>query len=522
MAITTSDKLQLFPLLRIAFFLILGIIAGEQIGDYCNSEETSFLRVFGSLWIWLLLSAVVFVAAVCALRFLNKHVQTVLIFLLMMLLGIVLMLYQQKKEGERKLPQGLTVYKAVLISEPKETRKTVGYDLLIAAGEMTGQKVKGYFVGKATDSLLKRLHVGDGVLAISEMKSLQSFTASYSSYGEYLKVHGFSAITFINRDSWLKAKVGLTGFSLFQRAQIGMLKWRKRLIDIYRQEGLAEEELAVTAALTLGDKSLLSKELREDYSASGGAHVLAMSGLHLSIIYVLLSFLLPGGRKRLWTQLAAMTTVWGFVFLAGMSPSLLRSALMLTVYAFASLPGRDKTSLNALSLAAIVIVVANPRSIHDVSFQLSFMAVFFLLIMLPSVYGWINGDFLARHRVMKWVWGMVAVSVVAQLGVLPLVMCHFGRVPCYFVITNFIVVPSATLILYGAIFFFLLPFLRPTIAVALSAIAAFMNGSLRTVASLPGASISDIHINGLQAAFLYILIFSAFILIKKLSIIRKV
>ena len=524
MALTFSDKLQLFPLLRVAFFLILGIIAGEQIGDYCNSSGSGFLSFCGSIWLWVSLSLVVFAAALFTSKSRYKYVQSILIFLLVTLLGIVLALHQQKNEAECQLPLGMTAYKAVLISELREagnTGRTVSCDLLMAEGKMTGQKVKGYFVGNLSDQRLQRLHVGDGVLATSEMRSLRNDTTKYSGYANYLNLHGFSAITFIRRGCWMKAKVSLTGLTIFQRAQIGAMKWRKNLIDAYRQEGISEKELAVTAALTLGDKSMLSKELREDYSASGGAHVLAMSGLHLSVIYVLLTFLLQGGRNRFWAQLAAMITVWGFVFLAGMSPSLLRSALMLTVYAFATLLGRSKTSLNALALAAIVILVANPKSIHDVSFQLSFMAVFFLLSILPTVYGWVDSDFLMRHKVVKWGWGMIAVSIVSQLGVFPLVLYYFGRFPCYFIITNFIVIPSATLILYGALAFFLLVPFRPFIAPVLSWAASFMNDSLSTVASLPGASISGIHVNGLQTALLYLLIFTIIILIIRLSGIGK-
>lgn len=109
-------------------------------------------------------------------------------------------------------------------------------------------------------------------------------------------------------------------------------------------------------------------------------------------------------------------------------------------------------------------------------------------------------------------------AIVAQLGVLPLVVYYFGRIPCYFLLTNFIVVPCVTALLYGAVGFFVLVPLRHLIAPVLSAIAGTMNGSLAIIARLPGASIENVSINGWQTLLAYVLLFLIFLLIKKLKI----
>ena len=375
--------------------------------------------------------------------------------------------------------------------------------------------MKAYIIRDDATQNYKRLHVGDGIIASSEMEQPRNFNASNFDYSQYLNVHGFKAITFVHSNRWRKAKVDLSGLSYLQRTRIAALKFRKLLINEYQKEGIAEKELAVMAALTLGDKSMLDNKLRNDYSISGAAHVLAMSGLHLSVIFALLSPLVVGGRNRRWAWLIVIVTIWGFVFLAGMATSLVRSALMLTAFAFASSLNRGQVSLNALSLAAIVLMICQPSCIHDVGFQMSFMAVLFLLTMLPSVVRWSNNAHTGIQRLIRRICNLAAVPIVAQLGVLPLVIYYFGRIPCYFLLANIIVIPCVTLILYGAMAFFLLFPLRHWIAAALSALVGGMNGCLQFVASLPGASIEGIHINGLQVVLLYALIFLVYVLMRK-------
>jgi len=489
---------------------------------------------FVDIWVWLTTAAITLVGAMLTFRY--KYIQTTFIFLTIFFAGALLVLHQQKNDDIKlsalpKIPQNLNnhkhqensgkyIYKAVVMSEPVVRGKTVSCDLFITTGGMTGQKVKGHILRDTVNHNYKRLHVGDGILAVSVMRSPRNYYQSNFEYETYLKIHGFTATTFIYWNNWKKVEVSLSHLPVFVRFQIASLKFRQQLINKYRKEGIGENELAVLAALTLGDKSLLTKELRNDYSVSGSAHVLAMSGLHLSIIYFLLTFLFWGNRRRLLTQALAVITIWGFVLLAGMSASLMRSGLMLTIYALVTILNRNRASLNALSLAAIVLIIQNPRCIHDVGFQLSFMAVFFILMMLPSVEKWVSNEFLLRHRVIKAIWGMVTVTLVAQLGVLPLVIYYFGRIPCYFLLSSFIVIPCVTVILYGAVAFFVLPPLQSAIAAGLNILIGWLNSALQWIASLPGASIEGIEMNWAQVILMYLLIGVVSALIKKVALMK--
>ena len=286
------------------------------------------------------------------------------------------------------------------------------------------------------------------------------------------------------------------------RSKTYFLQLRSRLLQRMADQGLTGDEYAVVAAMALGDKSALTKELKATYAVTGASHVLALSGLHLSIIYSLLSLLIVGRRWRMLSQLICLLSIWAFVFLVGMSVSVVRSALMISIYALMSLGHRDKMSVNTLAFTAIVMLVVQPLSLFDIGFQMSFMAVFSILVMMPIFERVFSQAYLMSHPVVRWLWAMVSVSCAAQLGVAPLIAYYFGRFSTYFLLTNLVVVPAATLILYLS----LAVLVVPSLAYLLIYIVGLLNAALLYIASIPGASIEGLHPTVLQVAMVYVVI----------------
>jgi len=299
--------------------------------------------------------------------------------------------------------------------------------------------------------------------------------------------------------------------SRLDRSRTYFLAQRAKLLDRLSKNGVDGSVYAVVAAMALGDKSQLTKDLRETYAVTGASHVLALSGLHLGIIYTLLSLLLNRRRWQIVSQVVIIVCIWLFVFLVGMSASVVRSAVMLTVYGLLSLGHRDKMSVNTLAFAAIVMLLFNPRSLFDIGFQLSFMAVLSILLYYPLFEGVWSQSFLLNHRVFKWVWTMLAVSCAAQIGVAPLIAYYFGRFSNYFLLTNFIVVPAATLILYLS----LVVLLIPAFAYLLIYIVNTLNLLLLWMATLPGASIEGLHPTVLQVSMVYVIIGAVYLLLTR-------
>ena len=300
--------------------------------------------------------------------------------------------------------------------------------------------------------------------------------------------------------------------SRLERSKNYFLSQRARLLDRLSENGVDGNVYAVVAAMALGDKSQLTKELKETYAVTGAAHVLALSGLHLSIIYTLLSLLLCRRRWQVVSQVLIIICIWSFVFLVGMSASVVRSAVMLTAYALLSLGNRNRMSVNTLAFTAIVMLIVHPLSLFDIGFQLSFLAVLSILIWYPVFEALIPQSFLMSHRLVRWLWSLLGVSCAAQLGTAPLIAYYFGRFSSLFLITNFVVIPFAPLILYLTLALLFVP----SIAYLLIYIVNALNGILAFVASTPWVSIT-LHPSILQIIMVYVIIAATYLLIDRLS-----
>ncbi len=295
-------------------------------------------------------------------------------------------------------------------------------------------------------------------------------------------------------------------FSHMERVQQRCLYYRRELLDRYRTQTAEEEQFAVLAAMTLGDKSALTKELRETYSVTGASHILALSGLHLGIIYLLL-FRLTLGRRRSWlSQVVIILSIWAFAFLTGLSTSVIRSATMISIYALFSVGGRHRSPVNILCFTAIVMLLVNPASLFDIGFQLSFSAVLAILLLMPLFESFFPEHYFEGRPLQHYIYNMVGLSVAAQVGVAPLIAFYFGRFSTYFLLTNFIVIPAATMILYGALLVVMIPSLAPV----LLDFVGILNKALGWVSQMPCASIDGLHPSVLQICLLYVVFFCVY------------
>lgn len=310
-------------------------------------------------------------------------------------------------------------------------------------------------------------------------------------------------------------RVSMRRLGLMLRVLIGMRSGRDRLLNRYESHEMSESAYAVVAAMTMGDRSRLTQELRQSYAASGASHVLALSGLHLGVIYGLLSLVFVHRRMRVMGQVLAMVAIWAYAALVGMPPSVLRSATMLTIFSFVVLTGRPHVSLNTLAFACVVQLAASPLNLWDVGFQMSFLAVLGIVMLNLRLRDVATPTWLCRWRMIWWMWSLIKVSLAAQLAVAPLSMYYFGTFPCYFLLTNFVAIPLATIIVYTSIVMYALGFcawMQGMVAMFVGWMATLMNASLGFIASLPGACMYGIHINARQVWLMYALLLVAYLM----------
>ena len=483
-----NNTFESVPLLRIVVSLMAGIVVGEYVAIALPIWPFFILLLVATLLLW---------------KF--PLLQSTAIALCFLVLGVVLM-QRQKTSSRVEWPEEEVCYEAVVLSEPVEKPKTMAVDIMLPANH---RKLKCYLY---KDERSRGLRIGDGLKIQSRIKANSEWHIGTFDYRRYLENHGFTGSTFVSSWKWRKVQLSLSNLSYLERTKLFFLKQRSKLLARFSSQGMADESYAVVAAMALGDKSALTIELKDTYSVTGASHVLALSGLHLGIIYTLLSLLIAGRRWQMLSQLVLILSIWAFVFLVGMSVSVVRSAVMLSLYALLSLGHRDKMSANTLAFTAIVLLMINPQSLFDVGFQMSFMAVFAILLFLPIFEAVFSQQYLMDHRLLKWVWSMFAISFSAQLGVAPLIAYYFGRFSTYFLLTNFIVVPAAALILWLS----LVVLVVPSLAFLLVRVVDMLNVVLTRIASIPGASIEGLHPSVIQVAMMYVIIGSVWLLLFRL------
>jgi len=390
----------------------------------------------------------------------------------------------------------------VVIAEPVWKEKWVVVDVMTADGN---DKLRCRI---ARDTLSEAIAIGDGLELSTNINKVRAWKRGPFSYRRYMQSHGFAGEAFVNVWQWQWKDVPLNGLSAVDRLRLRFLCWRHQLLQYYRQWHFEDDIYGVVAAMALGDRSSLDSQVRDTYAQAGASHVLALSGLHLMIIYTVISFFVGFRRFRILSQVLIVLAIWAFAFLVGLSPSVTRAAFMVTVYAILSLGYRDRMSVNTLAFTAIVMLVANPLALYDMGFQLSFLSVLSILLFSPFFDSIVPPHVLQRHRWLGAVWGLATVSVSAQLGTAPLVAYFFGRLPVYFLLSNFVVIPMVTLILYLALASLVTGWsaLAGYVAAALAWVVHATNSLLGYIARLPGCTIEGLEPTVLQVVCLYIII----------------
>ena len=350
------------------------------------------------------------------------------------------------------------------------------------------------------DSLAAPLRCGDSICFYAQVSRPSLKKASFD-YAAYLEQKGISGTALAFSGHWKRLPKS-RGLTLRQHAAV----MQQEVSNAYRSWGLRGEELAVVAALTVGDKSELTPDLRTTYNAAGASHVLALSGLHVGILTaILMGVFYPLTRVRLGRHIASFLVVlllWGFAFLAGLSPSVVRAVTMFTLYAGASWLTEGRFSgIPSLALAAFLMLLYQPFYLFDVSFQLSFVAVASILCFYPLV----SACNPLRKTRLRGIWNLLSLSFVAQLGTLPLVLHYFGTFPTYFLLANLAVSPLAVVILGSALVSFLLapvPLLGGWAVCLLQSAAKALNGSMAWVRGLSGSQLTSLYLSDVQTALL--------------------
>ena len=360
------------------------------------------------------------------------------------------------------------------------------------------------------DSLSAKLLPGD----ILEFKNIQFKNLTYHNnpgqfdYATFLRFHQIHYANYINE--W--DKKGSTFNFLRYPTLI-----RNKALEVLKENVIIKSHFPIVSALVLGYKDELSNHTKHSFSSTGAMHVLAVSGLHVGIIYFILKSIITlftfYQRNLVFRNILLLIGIWIYALITGMSPSVLRACTMLSFLIIAEVFNRNTNVYNVLSASAILLLIINPYLIMQVGFQLSYLAVLGILYIQPKM----EKIWAPKYWLIQKIWTITTVSIAAQISTFPLGLLYFHQFPNYFLISNLVVIPAAFLILSLGILIIVLSFSKIIVGFISYLLQHVLNSLLlviRHIESIPGSLTEGLSISIFETMLIYLFIASILISLK--------
>jgi competence protein ComEC len=490
-----------YAFVRFVLFLIAGILLGIYFpGLFSEQFVAAALLVTG-----------------IALSFLfyrssSSNVSGIIVFLMLILFGYLNTLYhtESRNPDHFRFNDSIVQYQVVISGYPEEKERSWKSEAEVkfindgnSWKEVSG-KVLLYF---SRQDFQNPFHYGDQLLIRGAPQEItppyNPGEFDYQRYLSYRKIYhqhflrASSAHFISNEPQW-----PMLALSFRFRS------WAQGVLKKYIS---GDQELAVASALILGIKDGLDNELVNAYSSSGAMHVLAVSGLHVGIIYMIIQFLLrPVHSRRHGKVILALVSIgllWAYVFVTGLSPSVLRAVTMFSVIAGSRALNYSTNIFNTLAFSAFVLLLWEPYMIMSVGFQLSYLAVIGIVYLQPRLYQlWVP-----HSRFLDQVWQITCVSFAAQLATCSLGLLYFHQFPVYFLVSNLFVIPGALVALCLGIVLLavsFIPLLAAGVGWVFNGILQLLNFLVISVEKLPFSLIDNIHITTFQSWLLMCILIS--------------
>lgn len=346
------------------------------------------------------------------------------------------------------------------------------------------------------------LHYGDELRILSNFKRLrQPYNPHEFDYAVYMSHRGIWHETFLTSDALSKTgrKTGnpLIGYAL---------ETRKKMVEKFNRYFRSKESAALLATLVLGYRASLEKELVKVFSATGTIHILAVSGMHVGIVFALFAFCLQWMNKGGWLRyirlLLLLLFIWAYALLTGFAPSVLRAAFMISIFIIGNTLRRAGNGYNNLAASAFFLLLYNPGFLRDVGFQLSYLAVLGIIWLMPLLSALVR----FKYELANKGWSYVSMCCAAQLANFPLVLYYFHLFPVYFLPANLFITLPVSLIIYAGFLLLMLPLNKFTYGMAdiLEQFVLFVNRVLVRIEQWPLATVKSIWLTSYEYLMLYL------------------
>lgn len=490
------------PLLKYLIPFILGILVA-------TNNLIPFWWVIFFIGLTLSTTLIIHFSLNSKINFTLIKVGSFLTFCLIFILGILYTHFFIDKNYSNHISNHLSSkwYKVKVIDQPKVKEKVVSCRVSVLNSDNKELAIQGkvqiYIV---KDTLSSEIQYGDYLIIKNKLQEIKAPENQYQF--NFKKFYGNQNIyhqAFLNNDQWLSLNQNEPN-GLIRLGHIWQLKLRLLFKDYFKNEAVR----GVAQAVIFGFKEDLDDEWLRAFSKTGTIHVLAVSGLHVGIIYVLMSFLLgvstSKGPSLVFKSMLMILALFLYALLTGFSPSVSRASIMFGTVIIGKSLNRQSSIYNTLCLACFVLLMKNPLNIYNVGFQFSFLAVLGIVYFKDDI----RSMFPEGSYFSDKVYVLMSVSIAAQITTFPLGIYYFHQYPNLFMFSNLIVIPCISMVLYfGVAFIFLVQVssvLGKIIADVITIYIQFIANAVNKIQHIPYAFFEGIYILPVQLATLYILI----------------
>jgi len=473
-------KIQAYPFVRFLIPLLIGL--------FIRFQFFPFLPVSFGLPVSIIIAVLILLFYPFKVKYNNRWVFGLLVSILLFLFGLCL---KPNYVADVKDLRGAESFYAQVTRVLKSDEKQHLVELICHDNE--NLNTLPFKVLYKTDKQNKQpeFYPGDNLFFKSKVAEVKEATNPFAfSYKQYLK-----NMDVIGQLQNLEANCVYLGHSFHHRYYFEKIrKWAESKLSAC---SLSESEYGIVTALSLGDKSYLSSEVKSNFVNSGAIHVLSVSGLHVGIIYLLLltalRFLdrLKLPKVKIWI---VVFFLWFYAALTGLSPSVSRATIMFSVFVLSKLRKDDYNIYHSMGIAAFIILVLDPYAFISAGFWLSFTAVASIVYFYPLI----NNLFYFTKPWNKYLWSLISVSFAVEIGTAPIVVYLFGFFPTWFLISNLILIPILPFVLIAIILMLLAP-VNSFVFKLLSGLvidgARFINEMTAWIGNLPYARYSQIQID---------------------------
>lgn len=345
-----------------------------------------------------------------------------------------------------------------------------------------------------------KIHLLDTVLFCGYVENISNYSVDSRSRLGQLSKQGYRQ--FVTIYSAFPIKVApSSGWGLSLR---GIAKYSsKRAVARLQTINLPPDDKGVLIAMSTGERSQITPTARSRYSLGGISHVIAISGLHIGVIVMMLSFVFGFVdyiyKGRLAKIVAIVLLLWAYAFITGLSPSVCRATLMFSLFALGSFGiTSPMNKYNILFGSALILLLIDPGFLYDIGFQLSYLAVFAIMFFVPKL----EALYTPKNRILRLFYLAAVITLVVQLFTLPLTLYVFGTISTLAVFANIAVTLFLPFILVFTLFYMVAPL--PIFETVLGFIFKIINHVLDLTLSLKVAVVKDIEFGALELGLAYL------------------